>query len=431
MRLHLDCSYTRLQSSSIGITRVVRGLARGLSGLEQRGIELRLAVFHKAGLRRAGSAEMAPAAVPAKAAAGWRDLVRLSGDMRARRLVERTIPVPLQVLIWRRFSRLAYSRLADALPPAEISAGDILVVGDASWNYDIWSCVAAEVQRGVRIVTILYDLIPVRHPEFCAAAYRRLFEDWLQGALRHSDALLCISEATRTEIAQYCAARRLRCPPTASFRLGGELPPPPVEGPPPRDAIVGLARGQNVFLTVGTIEPRKNHLLLLDVFEGCWQRGIDATLVIVGRPVDGAQRTMARIDAHPERGRRLFLLANASDAELDLLYRGARAVILPSLAEGFGLPLVEARQRGCEVLASRLPAFEELADEGVRMFPPGSEEGLRALVEAAAAAPRPANSSCMPEFTWRDSASQFIAGIERAMPALPFPTPGISASQSP
>jgi len=431
MRLHLDCSYTRLQGSSIGITRVVRGLARGLSGLEQRGIELRLAVFHKDGWRRAESAELAPSRASGAPAGGWRKLVRLSADVRARRLVERAIPVPLQVRIWRRFSRLAYSGLADALPPAEIVAGDILVVGDAGWNYDIWPLVAREARKGVRIATILYDLIPLSHPQFCAAAYRRLFEDWLQGALRHSDALLCISEATRSEVAQYCAARRLPCPPTASFRLGGELAPPAADCPPPRDAIRELARRPKVFLTVGTIEPRKNHGFLLDVFEDCWARGLDVTLVIVGRPADGTRETLARIEAHPERARRLFLLGDASDVELDLLYRGARAVILPSLAEGYGLPLVEARQRGCEVLASRLPAFEELADDGVQLFPPGSGNGLRALVEAAAAAPAPSVPSRMPEFTWRDSASQFIAGIERAMPASPFPIPGTSAPRIP
>jgi alpha-1,2-rhamnosyltransferase len=166
------------------------------------------------------------------------------------------------------------------------------------------------------------------------------------------------------------------------------------------------------------------------VFEECWQRGVDATLVIAGRPADGSQQTLARIGAHPEQARRLFFLGDASDAELDLLYRGARAVILPSLAEGYGLPLVEARQRGCEVLASRLPAFEELADDGVRLFPPGSESGLRSLVEAAAAAHGPPVPGRMPEFTWRDSASQFIAALERAVPASPLPTPGTCAPRS-
>jgi len=403
MRLHFDCTYTRQQAADVGITRVVRGLARGLREAQPQA-EVRFVTYHRDGFRQAPSADAAP---PAQASGS---LYRLSERIWVRRLVKAMIPVSWQVAAWRLFARPIYSRLAEALPPAELRPGDILVLGDAGWGYDLWPLVEAAKRRGVRIVTIVYDLIPLNHPQYCAPAYRKLFGDWLPGALRASDAIVCISEATRAELARYCDTNRLACPPTASFRLGGELPPAATAQP--RESVRALADGAPFFLTVGSIEPRKNHAFMLDVFEACWKEGLAAPLVIVGRPVDGAQETLARISGHPELGRRLHLLSDCGDAELDFLYRRARAVILATLAEGFGLPLVESRQRGCEVLASRIPAFEEIADGGVRLFAPGAARELAALVSEAAATT--SRSIPMPAFTWRDSARQFNDAIARS-----------------
>ncbi len=427
MRLHLECSYTRLQRGNVGITRVVRGLARGLPAAQ-----LRFVVFHTGGFRSVESLhESGLLGAPAPEEGLWRRLYRLSGSNSVRQLIKTLVPAAIQVGAWRLFSRIAFDRFADPLPRAEIRAGDVVVVGDASWNYDVWSCAGPAAKGGARIATIVYDLIPISHPQFCAPALRRIFETWLQGALSHSDAILCISEATRAELEQYCRERQLRCPPTASFRLGSELPPEAVAGTSPRQTILELAGRRDFFLTVGTIEPRKNHAMLLDVFDQCWQQGVEATLVVVGRPSDGTQAVVERIHDHPRLGRSLFLVIDASDAELDLLYRGARAVILASLAEGFGLPLVEARQRGCEVIASRLPSFEELADEGVRLFTPGVASELVALVKTTLATRRPAQPSCMPEVPWRESAQQFSAALERLLPATPASSPRTSAPGNP
>lgn len=404
MRLHLDCTHTRLQAADVGITRVVRGLARGLQEAGPA-VELQFAAYHRDGFRRPASA----AAVPAEGGAG--SLYRLSEQPWTRHLVKRLTPTALQIGAWRLFSRSALSRFTGDLPPSDIRPGDIVVVGDAGWNYDLWSCVERASGAGARIVSIVYDLIPVNHPHYCAPAYRLLFRDWLAGALRWSDALMCISEATRAELERYCAANGLRCPPSAAFRLGGELPP--ARHGVPRASLQPLLERAPFFLTVGSIEPRKNHDLLLDVFDGLWKSGFDALLVIVGRPVDGAQATLARIRAHAELGRRLHLLTDCGDAELDALYRGARRVVLPSLAEGFGLPLTEARERGCEVLASRIAAFEELADAGVQLFPPGSASDLAALVKRAMETRGEPRLAPMPAFSWRESAGRFLDGIAR------------------
>ena len=114
---------------------------------------------------------------------------------------------------------------------------------------------------------------------------------------------------------------------------------------------------------------------------------------------------------HPQQGRLLLTLLDASDAEVAHAYAKCRALILPSLAEGFGLPLVEARTRGCLVIASDLPAFEELADEGVSLYARDSGAQLEALVAAHASVDRRASVAPMAAFTWKDSAQQFLHGM--------------------
>ena len=108
----------------------------------------------------------------------------------------------------------------------------------------------------------------------------------------------------------------------------------------------------------------------------------------------------------------LSLFTDCSDGELDFLYRRARALVFPSHAEGFGLPLVEARQRGCAVLASRIPVFEEQADAGVRLFSPESAVELAELMLGDLPSGQPA----MAAFSWGDSSRQFLDRLAELLP---------------
>jgi glycosyltransferase involved in cell wall biosynthesis len=102
-------------------------------------------------------------------------------------------------------------------------------------------------------------------------------------------------------------------------------------------------------------------------------------------------------------------LFDASDQELAHVYSTcSQALVLPSLAEGFGLPLVEARMRGCPVIASDLQALKELADEGVSFYHRNSLEELAALLVEQASFEKRSRSTLMPCFTWKNSAEQLI-----------------------
>jgi alpha-1,2-rhamnosyltransferase len=172
------------------------------------------------------------------------------------------------------------------------------------------------------------------------------------------------------------------------------------------------------FAAIGTIEPRKNHSMLLAVFERLWAQGLDARLLVAGRPHPDCEALVRRMQEHPQQGQRLLTLLDATDEEISLAYARCRALVFPSLAEGFGLPLVEARARGCRVIASRLPALLELADEGVSFCAPGDAGELEAEVRKHALTP-PVPLGPLRVFTWQDSAAQFVRTAGALLPATP------------
>jgi glycosyltransferase involved in cell wall biosynthesis len=137
------------------------------------------------------------------------------------------------------------------------------------------------------------------------------------------------------------------------------------------------------FLVVGTLEPRKSQATVLDAFELLWQRGDASRLILVGREGFGSHVLARRILRHPERGRRLIWLSKASDADLELCYRNATALINVSRHEGFGLPIVEAQHRGLAVIASDIPVFREVGGDRVAYVPPDDEIALAKAIEGA------------------------------------------------
>ena len=110
------------------------------------------------------------------------------------------------------------------------------------------------------------------------------------------------------------------------------------------------------------------------------------------------------------------MLNDASDAEVLCLYSSCCALLLPSLYEGFGLALVEARTRGCQVVASDLPVFRELADAGVTLVAVNSASALEAAVLAHAAGKHREHVLPMAPFTWADSARDCLTLFNELLP---------------
>lgn len=214
---------------------------------------------------------------------------------------------------------------------------------------------ATQVQRcGLRPLYFLHDLIPITHPEYCRAGEADKHRQRLQTMLETGRGIICNSAFTEAELLRYAGALRLRTPPLVVAPLGTATLPPPRSQPP-------LA--SPYFVVLGTVEPRKNHLLLLHL----WRRMIEAGLpdvphlVIIGQRGWECEQVVDLLERCPALHTRIIEKPHCDDQTLSTWLHHARALLFPSFVEGFGMPLVEALQHGVPVIASDLPVFHEVA----------------------------------------------------------------------
>ncbi len=214
---------------------------------------------------------------------------------------------------------------------------------------------AATVRRfDLRALFFLHDLIPITHAEYVRPGDADKHRLRLETMLSVGRALVLNSRDTQREVTAHAAGLGLPVPPCMVVPLAPPELPPPAKARPLRSPY---------FVVLGTIEPRKNHLLLLHVWRTLVSELGHAAprLVVIGQKgweceqvVDLLERCTALRGAVIERQR-------CSDAELSSWLGHAQALLFPSFAEGFGIPLVEALAMGTPVVASNLPVFQEIA----------------------------------------------------------------------
>ncbi|MEM6489955.1 MAG: glycosyltransferase, partial [Pseudomonadota bacterium] len=267
---------------------------------------------------------------------------------------------------------------------------------------------AALGDAGLRRHVMLHDLIPLTHPEYASPTAARRFMGRVQAALT-ADGILANSAATGRLLAAHGAVAGWSLPPITPLPLGvatdgaGSEPNPternpnernpternpnepnptepnptepnPTEANPvvtspaapapaaPNGAVQGA--GENpYFVMLGTLEGRKNHLLMLALWRGLSEvmpgRPVPV-LHIVGRRGWAAAQVFDMLDRAPMMNWTVFEHPSMDDAEVTRLMRGARALLFPSFAEGYGLPLAEALALGVPVIAADLPALREV-----------------------------------------------------------------------
>lgn len=211
-------------------------------------------------------------------------------------------------------------------------------------------------RRRLRPVFLIHDLIPITHPEFCRDGEDLRHKARMRHALSSAHGIIANSRATLDALTAFAASDGLSMPESMVAWLGADEQVDPVPLPPP---------ARPSFVTIGTIEARKNHLLLLHIWERLAARMGPNTpeLILVGQRGWEADDVFALLDRSPRLKGHVRELGRCDDATMLATIDQARAVLLPSFIEGFGIPLVEALQRGTPVIASDLPVFHEIAGE--------------------------------------------------------------------
>lgn len=254
---------------------------------------------------------------------------------------------------------------ARAIEPNE---NDLFILPDAYWTKrGVWQAAAAARKRGATVATVIYDLIPLTHPQYVGVKRMEGFRRYLHHAIENSDLLVTISQTVETEVKDYIRQFRfeLKQVPAAirHLTLGSELKL--VDGDVRSSLRELFTDGasqdhKNPYLMVATFDPRKNHHYLLDAFDLLWETRNDLQLCLIGRVGSLCDDVVQRIRNHAEFEKRLFAFHDIKDSELQHCYKTCRGVIFPSIVEGFGLPIVESLWFGKKTFASDTPIHREV-----------------------------------------------------------------------
>jgi glycosyltransferase involved in cell wall biosynthesis len=254
---------------------------------------------------------------------------------------------------------------------------------------------------GARPVVMVHDLIPIHHPEYCSPQAEARHLRRMRQIVDHAVHVITNSRTTAREFLEFARLRGERAPPVTTVPLG--LHPEFLSQPEPFRAE------HPYFVCVGTIEARKNLAFLLALWRRLDERlGERAPrLVIVGRRGWENEAVIDHLDRSKSVNRLVLEVCDLRDRDLARLIGGAAALLSPSFAEGFDLPVLEALALGVPVIASDIAVHQELA-ACARLLGPLDGPAWLEAIESAAAAPSRGPPARSP--TWGDHFEQ-VGGL--------------------
>ena len=302
----------------------------------------------------------------------------------------------------------------------EFEPGSIFLDMESGWFSDVNRHVFLPALRKNHIASMVvqYDLLPIIHPLYFPVDTRQRFSEYLAAHLENESVFICISENTERDLKRHVAEkhgdRRII---TERIVLGADFAK---TSPVSERRHQALPEGIYI-LSVGTIEPRKNYDFLLSVYDRIIDRFPDIMLVIVGKEGWQSSGFIRRLRSHRLFHRKLFWLEGVDDHTLSSLYRNAYLGIVPSLYEGYGLPVAESLKNGCVTLSSNGGSLPEVGGDYVDYFYPRNEDELVRLIaeylsnEEKYLAQKKRISTYLPP-TWRQTGMQLLAILEKHSP---------------
>lgn len=297
-------------------------------------------------------------------------------------LIAALVPIPSLRRSMARVT-IASSRILPALrrliqAPAEglltLRQGDILFCPGHWHDIDPRAYEHARAS-GVDVVFLVHDILPVTLAQYYDYPWRQKFADGLLSSFANVGHYYCVSGQTYAELQTFAAWHGQKM--HASIAYNGF---DPYEGPIAEvDGLLSAAFARRPWLMVGTIEPKKGHLDAIAVFERLWSSGYDRPLLIIGRRGWMAEPIIDAISRSVWRQRRLFWLEGPEDSEVAAAYKHSYGFLFPSLAEGFGIPMIEAAGYGTPILARDTPVAREILGDMASYFTNRSQMAERLL----------------------------------------------------
>lgn len=277
-------------------------------------------------------------------------------------------------------------RLRLSAMPRELAAGDIFFVSGPYWNSPATMGLMRRTKAARGLVGLLcYDLIPITHSEYCPEQLIVAFTRSFEVAVRLCDFIVAISHHVKQEVERHLAGKGLaHC--VFAVPLAHEFPA--LEAVSPISSHLAELSRRRFVLFLSTIEPRKNHLFTLAV----WQKLLEQVpaeavpdLVWVGKPGWRSEAIVGEAERLGYLGGKLHVVGQLSDSEVRELYRACWLTIFPSHVEGWGLPVAESLMWGKPCIAAPTSSIPEVAGDFAWYIDPSDPETgvatLRTLIE--------------------------------------------------
>lgn len=248
-------------------------------------------------------------------------------------------------------------------------------------NLDIYHGLSHELptgieKTGVKSVVTIHDLIYIRYPNFFKKFDRIIYDKKFRYACRVANKIHAISEQTKRDLITFFAVPKEKI--TVIYQSINPVFFEKVNESEKKKIRIKYQLPEKFILTVGTVEPRKNLMALL---EGLISTELYIPLVVVGKLTDYQHKAQKYIESDLNR-LQVFFLSRIQDAELAILYQMAEAMVYPSLFEGFGLPVVEAQASGCPVITSNTSSLPEAGGDAAMYINPEKPEEIGRAVKS-------------------------------------------------
>lgn len=295
----------------------------------------------------------------------------------------------------------ASHRLVEAPPWAKGAKGHLweqLPLRSRSRGSLLWNpCQTGPVGLGRQVVTI-HDMGTFDHPGSYSGAFAAWYRHCIASVAAAAEHVIAVSEFTKQRLLQHVKMDPARVSvilegADARFRRADAGTVTQLR------RRLGIADGQRIVLSLGSLEPRKNLAALLAAWQAIGSgRRQDALLVLVGKQGDPAVFRNLGVEAVPER---VLFTGYLKDEDLPAMYSAAQAFVYPSLYEGFGLPVLEAMSCATPVVTSNVSSLPEVIGDAGHLVDPRSRDELAAAL-----------LRCLDDEAWLAQAAQ--AGLARS-----------------
>ncbi len=223
-------------------------------------------------------------------------------------------------------------------------------------------------EQGARIIVHIYDIIPITHPQYCLDRTVYNFMDYLGAHLQYADGIIVNAQATVDGFKKLANILDCKLPPCHVVPLGADFKErQTVTEADVSHELVTAVKDKPYVLMVGTIEPRKNHKLVLEAYDKGLKRA-GYNIIFAGYMGWNMEEFARKLKDHSDYGQGVYHFEGLNDTAITYLYQNAECLVFASYTEGFGLPIIEALQRGTPVVAADVPVLREVGGDHCLWF---------------------------------------------------------------